>query len=126
MTRVCVCEPRQVCTAATCFGFLTSVISKILTPRKRSFCAAGGGFFSSSAGFFFSSPAGSAGGWGLRGKPLGTAIEATVGHLHRHEEEIFVNRRIALPTRTYHRGQQGGLRRIRDVGDIDAIEVSLT
>src|SRR6266540_2331996 len=47
-TSVCVCEPRQVCTAATCLGFLMSDISKILTPRNRSFCGAGTfGFFSS-------------------------------------------------------------------------------
>jgi len=33
--QACACaKPRQVCTAATCFGFLTSEISKILTPRK--------------------------------------------------------------------------------------------
>src|SRR5215213_4668138 len=48
-TSVCVCEPRQVCTAATCLGFLMSVISKILTPRKRSFCGAGRGCFSFSS-----------------------------------------------------------------------------
>src|SRR5271170_7369533 len=41
-TSVCVCEPRQVCTAAICFGFLISEMSKILTPRKRSFCGDGG------------------------------------------------------------------------------------
>ena len=35
-TSVCVCEPRQVCTAATCLGFLRSVMSKMRTPRKRS------------------------------------------------------------------------------------------
>ena len=39
-TSVCVCDPRQVCTAATCFGLLTSVMSKIRTPRKRSALAA--------------------------------------------------------------------------------------
>jgi len=37
VTSVCVCEPRHVCTAATCFGLLMSLISKILTPRNRSF-----------------------------------------------------------------------------------------
>src|SRR5262249_3370022 len=47
----CVCEPRQVCTAATCLGLLMSEMSKILTPRNRSFCGAGkGGLFSSPAG----------------------------------------------------------------------------
>src|SRR5579864_8027987 len=42
-TKVCVCDPRQVCTAATCFGFLMSEMTKILTPRKRSFWATGRG-----------------------------------------------------------------------------------
>ena len=35
-TSVCVCEPRQVCTAAICFGFEMSLMSKMRTPRKRS------------------------------------------------------------------------------------------
>src|SRR5262249_19820130 len=45
-----VCEPRQVCTAATCFGLLMSDMSKILTPRNRSFCGAGIVRFCSSPG----------------------------------------------------------------------------
>ena len=36
-TSVCVCEPRQLWTAATWRGFLISVMSKMRTPRKRSF-----------------------------------------------------------------------------------------
>ena len=36
VTSVCVCEPRHVCTAASCFGFVKSVMSKMRTPRKRS------------------------------------------------------------------------------------------
>ncbi len=35
-TSVWVCDPRHVCTAATCFGFLRSLMSKMRTPRKRS------------------------------------------------------------------------------------------
>src|SRR6266705_2315067 len=58
-TRVWVCDPRHVCTAATCFGFLMSEMSKILTPRKRSFCAAGRRRF-----FSFSAPAGGGGSGG--------------------------------------------------------------
>src|SRR5204862_487685 len=73
-----VCEPRQVCTAATCFGFLISEMSKILTPRKRSFCATGMGFFASSlfllTSLLLSSPlvwslSPAAGGGGSGGKP---------------------------------------------------------
>src|SRR6478735_7152985 len=58
-TRVCVCDPRHVCTAATCFGFLISEMSKILTPRKRSFWADGTGRF-----LGFGSVAGGAGSGG--------------------------------------------------------------
>src|SRR5215472_14335346 len=36
VTSVCVCEPRHVCTAATCFGFVMSLMSKMHTPRNRS------------------------------------------------------------------------------------------
>ncbi len=35
-TSVWVCEPRQVCTAATCLGFFMSLMSKMRTPRNRS------------------------------------------------------------------------------------------
>ena len=35
-TTVCVCDPRHVWIAATCFGLLRSLMSKIRTPRKRS------------------------------------------------------------------------------------------
>src|SRR5436853_5732759 len=78
MTSVCVCEPRQVCTAATCFGFLTSAISKILTPRKRSFCADGG---------FRSAPAG-VGGYGgnpcvpQSKRPLGISTDMNMRFLY--------------------------------------------
>ena len=36
VTSVWVCEPRQVWTAATCFGLLMSLMSKMRTPRNRS------------------------------------------------------------------------------------------
>ena len=36
VTTVCVCEPRQVWTLATSFGFFTSAMSKMRTPRIRS------------------------------------------------------------------------------------------
>ncbi|PYR73992.1 MAG: hypothetical protein DMF86_19290 [Acidobacteria bacterium] len=36
ITSVCVCEPRHVCTAAICRGFVTSLMSKMRMPRKRS------------------------------------------------------------------------------------------
>jgi hypothetical protein len=36
VTTVCVCDPRQVCTFATYFGFTMSVASKMRRPRMRS------------------------------------------------------------------------------------------
>ena len=36
VTKVCVCEPRQVCTSVMWRGFATSVMSKIRIPRSRS------------------------------------------------------------------------------------------
>jgi len=52
------------------------------------------------------------------------AIQSAIRLLDGHKEEVFVNRRIALPTRTYHRRQQAGPGRVGDVIDADAIEVS--
>ena len=41
-TSVCVCEPRQVCTAATWRGLRMSLMSKMRTPRKRSLLTVSG------------------------------------------------------------------------------------
>src|SRR5690349_7992493 len=37
---VCVCDPRQVCTLPTYFGFLMSEMSKMRIPRRRSWLTA--------------------------------------------------------------------------------------
>ena len=50
-------------------------------------------------------------GGGARRKSLRTAIQPAVRHLHRHEQQILVNRNVALPARTHHRRQQTRLRR---------------
>src|SRR6185436_21092174 len=42
VTTVCVCEPRQVCTVVTSFGFLTSEISKTRMPRTRNLLTGSG------------------------------------------------------------------------------------
>ena len=89
-------------------------MSKILTPRKRSFCAAGSRLVLLSRS-----------GRRLGRKTLRTAIQSAVRHLHRHEEQVLVNGHVALPARTHHRSQQSGLRRIGDVVDVDAVKVSL-
>src|SRR5215208_2698645 len=43
--------------------------------------------------------------WRWRRKSLCPAIHPAVCHFHRHEEQVFVNRQVALATRTYHRSQ---------------------
>ena len=92
-----------------------SLMSKILTPRKRSFDAAGNGL----ARPLFRRLA------VVVAETLGTAIQPTVWHFYRHEQKIFVNRGVALSTRTDHRSQQAGLRWIGDVIDAHAIKISL-
>ena len=73
-TSVCVCDPRHVCTAATCLGFFTSVMSKMRMPRNRSVLTAG--------------------------DTLRAAVEPPARLLDRHDEQIAVHRDIALPAGT--------------------------
>src|SRR5205814_5779237 len=42
VTTVCVCDPRQVCTLVTSFGFLTSLMSNTRMPRTRSLLTGSG------------------------------------------------------------------------------------
>ena len=42
VTTVWVCDPRQVCTLATSFGFLTSLMSNTRIPRTRSLLTGSG------------------------------------------------------------------------------------
>src|SRR2546423_3656649 len=58
-------------------------------------------------------------------KSLCAAIEAAIWLLDRHKHQVLVNRHISLSTRTNHRGQQLGFRRVGDVIDIDAIKITL-
>ena len=60
----------------------------------------------------------------LRWKSLRAAIDAAVRHLHRHEHQVLINRHIALSAGTNHRSHQFGLRRIGDVINTDAVEIS--
>src|SRR5438309_1701083 len=39
------------------------------------------------------------------GKSLRSTIDTTVRHLDRHKHQVLINRNVALPTRTNHRGQ---------------------
>src|SRR5579883_3231472 len=94
-TRVWVCEPRQVCTAATCLGLRISEMSKMRTRRR------------------------------LRGKTFRATIEAGIGHFDRHEHQVFVDRNVALPAGTDHRRKQGGFRRITDIENIYTVKIAL-
>src|SRR5438552_18191612 len=47
----------------------------------------------------------------IRRESLYAAIDATVGHLDRHEHQVLVNRHVALTAGANHRSQQTGLRR---------------
>ena len=65
-------------------------------------------------------------GWRSLGREsLNAAIEPAIRHLDGHEHQIFVDRDVALPTGADHRGQQLGVRRVRDVKNIHAIKISL-
>src|SRR5271156_1551313 len=61
----------------------------------------------------------------LRRKSLSTAIQASIGHLHRHEQQILVHGNIALAAGTHECGQQGGHRWMGDVVDVNPVEVPL-
>ena len=96
------CEPRQLCTAATCLGFLMSLISKMRTPRKRS--GLGGMRTASATPGSASAPAASgrwaraadgSGGCG-DGDALRAAIDAPVHGFGRHEEQVAVDGDVAL------------------------------
>ena len=99
MTSVCVCEPRQVWIAATCFGLFTSVMSKMRTPRKRS---------------------------ALTGvcDALRAAIDAAARLLHRHEQQVAVDRHVALAAGAHDRREQLRLARPLDVVGVEAVEVA--
>jgi hypothetical protein len=56
---------------------------------------------------------------------LRAAIEPSIRHFHGHEEEILVDRHIALAARADHRSHQCGVCRIGDVVDIYSIKIAL-
>ena len=88
-----------------------SQMSNMRTPRKRSFSTDGAACV----------PGAGAGG----GKALLAAVEAAVRHLVRHKEKIFIYRDIALSAGADDRCQQLRICRVRDVLDVDAIEITL-
>ena len=99
VTSVCVCDPRHVCTAATCLGFLTSVMSKMRTPRNRSALTVS---------------------W----LPLRSAVDPAAGLLDRHEEEIAVHRHVALTAWAHHGSQQSRIASALDVVGVEPVIVA--
>lgn len=61
----------------------------------------------------------------IRRKALRAAIQPPIRHLHRHEQQVSVDRHIALSPRADQRRQQLGLRRIGNVIDANAVEIPL-
>ena len=56
---------------------------------------------------------------------LCAAIRAVAGALGRNEEQVAVDRRIALPRRAYGRVLENGIRGVRDVPHLESAEVAL-
>lgn len=54
-----------------------------------------------------------------------TAIGPSVRRLNRHEQQVFIDGRVALTAGADHRRDQPGLSGVADVVDIDAVKVSL-
>ena len=125
---VCVCEPRQLCTAATCFGFARSLISKMRTPRNRSGLGGGGGRRARSGvplrGRRAPGAAAGAGHSRPAGDSLGAAVDPSIDRLRRHEEQMAVHRDVALAAGADQGSPQLDLRRVVDVVEIDAVVVA--
>src|ERR1700761_9531145 len=60
-----------------------------------------------------------------RWKTLGPAIKPSIWHLDRHEEQVSIHRRITLPSWTNQRRRQRYLARVRDIVDVQTIEIAL-
>ena len=54
----------------------------------------------------------------------GAAVDAAARLLDRHDQQIAVNRDVALPARADHRGDEARVLRILDVVGIEAVEVA--
>ena len=65
------------------------------------------------------------GGRRFRWKSLRAAIDAPVGHFHRHEHQVFVDRYVALSAGADHGGHQRGLGWIGNIENIHSVEISL-
>src|SRR2546427_11007310 len=57
--------------------------------------------------------------------PLGAAVDASAQALARDEEEVLIDRHVALRRRTEVRGLEDGPARVRDVPDLIAVVVAL-
>src|SRR5882724_8126228 len=60
-----------------------------------------------------------------RWETLGPAIKPSIRHLDRHEEQVSIDGGITLPSRTNQRRRQRYIRRVRDIVDVQTIEIAL-
>ena len=93
------CEPRQVCTLPTFFGFVMSVMSKMRMPRSRSLLTV------------------------LHA--LRAAVEARAQILARDEEQVIVDGHVALRRRAVEARADRRRGGVRDVPDLVAVVVAL-
>src|SRR5262245_31926463 len=98
VTSVCVCEPRHVWTAASCFGLRISLMSKM--DAAESFRAGGSH------------------------NALRSTVDATAGLLHGHEQQLAVHGHVALPAWTDNGAEQPRTRCIFDGKRHEAVEIS--
>ena len=99
VTSVCVCEPRQVCTAATCLR-----LAQIADVED--------------------ADAAEALGADRRGHALHAAVDAAAVLLDRHEQQVAVHRDVALPAGADDRGEQLRVLAALDVVGVEAVEVA--
>ena len=98
-TSVCVCDPRQVCTAATCRGLRGIADVEDADAAK---------------------PLGAH----RRLDALRAAVDPASRLLHRHEQQVAVHRHIALSAGTHDRGNQPRPARVLDVVGVEPVVVA--
>ena len=98
-TSVCVCEPRHVCTAAICFGFLRSRDVEDADAAE---------------------PLGA----DRRLDALGAAVDPAARLFHRHEQQVPVHRNVPLPPGAHDRREEPRLSRILDLERVEAVEIA--
>ncbi len=99
VTSVCVCEPRQVCTPGQLHRVAdVADVEDAHAAEALEVHGAGG--------------------------TLSAAVDAAARLFDRHEEQVAVDRHVTLTARTHERRAQGRRCGIRDVVDLEAVEVA--